>query len=139
MRRIAVFMIVVVAALMPGTAAAAATGLAVSARSAGLAADPVTVVLAGRYTCGPFPGGIPTGGVVDLTVEQAVDGATVRGFGFLTPSVCDGRWQQFTADVTAFGGLTFVTGSATWTASGYVEGSGDTQTIFVPPTKIRIR
>jgi hypothetical protein len=138
MRRIAV-VLTVVAALMPGTAAAAATGLAVSARSAGLAADPVTVVLAGRYTCGPFPGGMPTGGVVDLTVEQGADGATVRGFGYLTPSVCDGRWQPFTADLTAFGGPTFVVGSATWTASGYVEGSGGTQTVFVPPTKIRIQ
>lgn len=140
MRRIALVLLLASAlTAVPTTAASADTGLTVTARWALLNDDPTTVVLVGRYTCGPYPGGVPDRGVIDLSVDQRVDGVDVRGIGYLTPTVCDGQPQWYAADLSTFGGLTFRRANATWSASGYVEGAGGMQNVHVPPTGIRIR
>lgn len=144
MRRIALVLMVIVAVIGSGTASAAradtaASGLTVAVRWALLGDAPTTVVLVGRYTCGPFPGGVPDRGVVDLDVTQVVDATEVRGIGYLTPTVCDGTAQWFAAELTTFGGAAFRRAAATWAASGYVEGGGGMQHGSVPPTRIRIR
>lgn len=75
--------------------------------------------------------------MVDLTVRQALPNE-VTGFGFFEPTVCNGRLKRFTAEVTAVSG-SFRGGPATWSASGYVEGTTGTQNVFVPDTPIRIK
>lgn len=141
MRRIALLLMMTAAALalVPVTAATAATGMTVTARWAMLGDDPTAVVLVGRYTCGPFPGGAPDRGVIDMGVNQVVNGVEVRGIGYLTPTVCDGQPQWYAVELTTFGGLTFRRANATWGASGYVEGGGGMQNVHVPPAAIRIR
>jgi hypothetical protein len=142
MRRIATTLMLslsLVLTLAPAATAAADTGLTVSARWALLSDDPATVVLVGEYTCGPFPGGVPDRGVIDLGVDQRVNGATRRGIGYLTPTVCDGTPQWFAAGVSTVDGSAFRRASATWSASGYVEGPGGLQHGSVPPTTIQVR
>jgi hypothetical protein len=142
MRRIATTLMLslsLVLTLAPAATAAADPGLTVSARWALLSADPATVVLVGEYTCGPFPGGVPDRGVIDLGVDQSVNGATRRGIGYLTPTVCDGTPQWYAAGVSTVDGTAFRRARATWSASGYVEGSGGLQHGSVPPTTIQIR
>ncbi len=145
MRRIATTLMLslsLVLTLAPAATAATdatAAGLTVTARWALLSDDPATVVLAGQYTCGPFPGGVPDRGVIDLGVDQRVTGATRRGIGYLTPTVCDGTPQWFAAGVSTVDGTAYRRASATWSASGYVEGAGGLQHGSVPPTAIQIR
>jgi hypothetical protein len=142
MRRIATTLVLslsLVLALAPSATAATDAGLTVRARWALLSDDPATVVLVGAYTCGPFPGGVPDRGVIDLAVDQRVAGATRHGIGYLTPTVCDGTPQWFAAGVSTVDGTAFRRANATWGASGYVEGSGGLQHGSVPPTPIRIR
>ncbi|MEJ3741674.1 hypothetical protein WEI85_00025 [Actinomycetes bacterium KLBMP 9797] len=143
MRRIAttlmLFLSLVLTLAPAATATAADAGLTVSARWALLSDDPATVVLVGEYTCGPFPGGVPDRGVIDLGVDQRVNGATRRGIGYLTPTVCDGAPQWFAAGVSTVDGNAFRRANATWSASGYVEGAGGLQHGSVPPTTIQIR
>ena len=107
-------------------------------KHANLAADPTAVVLRGTYSCGPFTGGVPDLGVIDLGVTQTGPSDQVRGIGYFEPSVCDGTSQRFSAEVTAVSG-SFRTGLATWGASGYVEGANGSQDVFVPDTPIRIK
>jgi len=142
MRRIATTLMLalsLILTLAPSATAAADAGLTVSARWALLSADPTTVVLVGQYTCGPFPGGVPDRGVIDLSVDQRVNGATRHGIGYLTPAVCDGGPQWFAAGVSTVDGAAFRRVNATWSASGYVEGAGSLQHVQVPPTTIQIR
>lgn len=142
MRRIATALVLslsLVLTLAPASTAAADAGLTVRARWALLSDVPATVVLVGEYTCGPFPGGVPDRGVIDLGVDQRVNGATRRGIGYLTPTVCDGSPQWFAAGVSTVDGTAFRRASATWSASGYVEGAGGLQHVSVPPTSIQIR
>ena len=144
MRRIALVVLAFLAVIGSGTASAAgpgtaASGLTVTARWALLGDAPTTVVLVGRYTCGPFPGGVPDRGVIDLGLTQVVNATEVRGIGYLTPTVCDGTAQWFAAELTTVGGAAFRRGTATWAASGYVEGGGGMQHGSVPPTRIRIQ
>jgi hypothetical protein len=142
MRRIATTLMLslsLVLTLAPAATAAADAGLTVSARWALLSDDPATVVLVGEYACGPFPDGVPDRGVIDLGVDQRVNGATRRGIGYLTPTVCDGTPQWFAAGVSTIDGSAFRRASATWSASGYVEGPGGLQHGSVPPTAIQIR
>lgn len=141
MRRLLAVLLSLVTALLaaPAQAASASAGLTVGVRWALLGDDPTTVILVGRYTCGPFPGGVPDRGVLDLSVDQVVDGVTVRGIGYLTPTVCDGQPQWYAAELTTYGGATFRRAAATWSASGYVEGGGGMQNTYVPPTAVRIR
>lgn len=141
MRRIARWAVMLplalVALMFPVAATSAQTGLTFEAQRAELTADPTVVVLRGTYSCGPFPGGTPARGVIDLTVRQALPNE-VTGFGFFEPTVCNGRLKRFTAEVTAASG-SFRGGPATWSASGYVEGTTGTQNVFVPDTPIRIK
>ncbi|MGN9908624.1 hypothetical protein ACTMTJ_13860 [Phytohabitans sp. LJ34] len=142
MRRIATTLMLSLALILtlsPATTAAADTGLTVNARWALLSDDPATVVLVGTYTCGPFPGGVPDRGVIDLGVDQRVNGATRRGIGYLTPTVCDGAPQWFAAGVSTVDGTAYRRATATWSASGYVEGPDGVQHGSVPPTTIQIR
>jgi hypothetical protein len=71
-------------------------------------------------------------------VSQAGPREQVTGIGYFEPTVCDGTSQRFTAEVTAVSG-NFRRGLATWSASGYVEGTNGTQNVFVPDTPIRIK
>lgn len=142
MRRIATTLMLVLSLVLVLTPAATATadaGLTVGARWALLSDAPTTVVLVGQYSCGPFPGGVPDRGVIDLSVEQRVNGATRRGIGYLTPTVCDGSPQWFAAGVSTVDGNPYRRAAATWSASGYVEGPGGLQHTSVPPTTIQIR
>jgi hypothetical protein len=143
MRRIAILFITMVLMLAPAGAATAgpataATGLTVTARWALLADDPTAVVLVGQYSCGPFAGGVPDRGVIDMAVAQVVDGVEVRGIGYLTPTVCDGNRQWYAVELTTVGGATFRRAAARWSASGYVEGDTGVQSVSVPPARIRI-
>lgn len=124
--------------VLPVGRAGAQTGLTFETKHANLAADPIAVVLRGTYSCGPFPGGVPDRGVIDLGVSQAGPSEQVTGIGYFEPTVCDGTSQRFTAEVTAVSG-SFRRGLATWSASGYVEGTNGTQNVFVPDTPIRIK
>lgn len=81
----------------------------------------------------------PTRGVVDLSVEQARPHGRAVAIGFLEPAVCDGTPQPFEATLTRTAGPRFRPGPATWSASGYVEGDGGLQSVFVPATPIRLR
>lgn len=127
------------ALLVPAGAAAAQAGLTVTARSALLNPGGMSVTLAGTYGCGPFTGGVPDRGVIDLTVSQPVGGVMVNGYGYLEPMVCDGAAHGYAVEVTTFGQQGFRRGPAQWSASGYVEGDGGLQHGSVPPTRIRIR
>ena len=137
-RSTVMLLLALVALTFPLEAASAQTGLTFEAQRAELAADPTVVVLRGTYSCGPFPGGVPERGVIDLTVRQARPDRQVTGFGFFEPTVCNGRLQRFAASVTAVSG-SFGRGPATWSASGFVEGTTGTQNVFVPDAPIRIR
>ena len=75
---------------------------------------------------------------IDLSVEQARMGDTVKAIGYLEPAVCDGSAQRFEVTLTGTGGRRFQRGAATWSASGYVEGDTGTQTVHVPPTPIAL-
>jgi hypothetical protein len=128
------------ALLVPtGPASAAQTGLTITADLALRTAGGASVTLAGTYSCGPFTGGVPDRGVIDLTVTQSVRGVPVNGYGYLEPTVCDGTAHQYAVEVTTFGEQGFRRGPARWSASGYVEGDGGLQHVSVPPTAIRIR
>ncbi|MFC6017356.1 hypothetical protein ACFP2T_14200 [Plantactinospora solaniradicis] len=118
--------------------AAAATGLTITGRYALLGDTPDIVILVGRYSCGPYPDGVPERGVVDLGVRQLVDGIETNAFGYLEPQVCDGEPRWYAAELRSYAG-SFVTGAASWSGSGYVEGPGGMQHVHVPTTPIRIR
>ena len=122
-----------------GAASAAQAGLTVTARSAQRNAGGVSVTLAGTYSCGPFTGGVPDRGVIDLTVSQSVGGVSIMGYGYLEPTACDGVAHRYAVEVTTVGDQKFRRGQAQWSSSGYVEGDGGLQHGFVPPTPIRIR
>jgi hypothetical protein len=136
-RRIVALAVLVAAVVVVPAAPAAAAGLAVTGRYALLGDDSASVVLVGRYTCGPFPGGVPDRGVIDLSIRQTVGGVEVTGIGYLEPRVCTGEPQWYAAELTATAG-TFARGAGRWSASGYVEGPGGVQSGSVPPTRIRI-
>jgi hypothetical protein len=124
-----------------GPAASHAGGpgaLTVTARYATLSADRTQVLLVGAYSCGPFAAGVPDRGVVDLEVRQMVHRVEVRAIGFLEPTQCDGEPHAYAEPLAAVAG-TLRRGAATWSASGYVEGDGGLQSVFVPPTPIRLR
>ena len=138
-RRTIPLLAVVCAATVGGAgAAAAAGGLTVTAGSAELGPQRTSVVLQGRYSCGPFASGRPDRGVIDLSIQQARRGHTATAFGFLEPSVCDGTSQRFNVTLTGSGDQRFQAGAATWAASGYVEGDTGLQHVQVAPTPIRI-
>ncbi len=122
-----------------GAASAAAAGLTVTARFALRNAGGESVTLAGTYRCGPFTGGVPDRGVIDLTVSQSAGGVSINGYGYLEPTVCDGVAHWYAVEVTAVGEQGFRRGAAQWSSSGYVEGDGGLQHGSVPPTLIRIR
>lgn len=123
-----------------GTAgpAVAAPQLTITARYAFLGDTPDTIVLVGKYTCGPYAVGAPERGVIDLGIEQVVNGVGLNGHGYLEPSVCNGQPQWYAAELTAYAG-SFVRGTGSWSASGYLEGPEGLQHVYVPPTTIRIR
>jgi hypothetical protein len=125
------------ALMLPVDVTSAQSGLTFEAQRADLAVDTPGVVLRGVYSCGPFPGEVPVRGVIDLTVRQASPDEQVTGFGFFEPTVCNGKLRRFAASVTAVSG-SFRRGPATWSASGFVEGTTGSQTVFVPDTPIRI-
>jgi len=125
-------------ALVVPSAPAAAAGLTVTGRHAVLGDTAASVVLVGRYTCGPYPGGAPDRGVIDLEIRQTVGGVEARAIGYLEPAVCDGVPQPYAAELSAVVGA-FARGTGWWSASGYVEGAGGMQNVHVPPTRIRIR
>jgi hypothetical protein len=139
-RRVLLSLALVATAILGSASPASAitSGLNVAAQGAFVQEDRAAVVLIGWYTCGPFANGVPDRGVVDLTIRQTARDVETTAFGFLTPTVCDGRGQRFAIDITAVDG-TFKRGPARWSASGYVEGSTGIQTVFVPPTRINIR
>jgi hypothetical protein len=83
--------------------------------------------VAGRYSCGPFTGGVPDRGVIDLTVSQSAGGVSINGYGYLEPTVCDGVAHRYAVEVTAVGEQGLRRGAAQWSASGYVEGDGGLQ------------
>ena len=125
--RRAILPVTVVAALAVGPAAWAQDdtfGFTIDA--ARLAADRHTVVVSGSYTCGPLDldvvGG---GGTVDLTVRQ--DGVT--GFGYVPIEICDGTAKAYQVEATTFGERQFKRGAARASASGYVQGDQDGQTV----------
>jgi hypothetical protein len=122
-----------------GAAAATAAGLTFTGRSAVRHAGGLSATLSGTYSCGPFTGGVPDRGVVDLTVSQTVAGVVVNGYGYLYPTACDGAARRYAVEVTTFGEQGFRRGAAQWSGSGYVEGDGGMQHGFVPPTPIQIR
>ena len=131
-------LLALVALMVPVEVTSAQTGLTFEAQRAELAADPTVVVLRGFYSCGPFAGGVPERGVIDPTVRQARPDEQVTGFGFFVPAVCDGTLQRFAASVTAVSG-SFRRGRATWSASGFVEGTTGSQNVFVPDSPIPIK
>lgn len=124
--------------IAPAGPARASAGLTVDARSAVLLADRTQVMLLGDYSCGPFTGGVPDRGVIDLEIRQFVRGVEVRAIGYLEPTRCDGAPHRYAAPLTTVAG-TLRRAAATWSASGYVEGDGGLQNAFVPPTPITIR
>jgi hypothetical protein len=118
----------------------ASADLTLTASSARLSADRTNVVLRGSYTCGPFASGLPDRGVIDFSIEQVRSTGTVTAFGYLEPSVCDGSPQPYRITLTGTAGLRFSTGTATWGASGYVEGDGGRlEHVHVEPAPITLR
>jgi hypothetical protein len=136
-RRMLVLALLAVAAIVVPSASAAAAGLSVTGRYALLGDRAASVILVGQYTCGPYPGGVPDRGVIDFSVRQVVGGVEVTGIGYLEPRVCTGEPQWYAAELLATAGR-FTRNTAQWSASGYVEGPGGVQSVFVPPTRIRI-
>ncbi|MCA2218250.1 hypothetical protein [Jidongwangia harbinensis] len=122
-----------------GAAAAGSAGLTFTGRGAARHPGGLSVTLSGTYSCGPFTGGVPDRGVVDLTVSQTVAGVVVNGYGYLYPTACDGAARRYAVEVTTFGEQGFRRGAAQWSGSGYVEGDGGMQHGYVPPTPIQIR
>jgi hypothetical protein len=123
--RRAILTVTVAAALAVGPAAWAQDetfGFTVDA--AQLAADRHTVVVSGSYTCGPFDEIGP--GIVDLTVVQG----RTTGFGYVPVLRCDGSAQAYQAEVVANSDRRFKRGAGRATASGYVEGLRDGQTVL---------
>ena len=117
------------------TAAGAEAGLSVTITGGERGSPHTDVVVDGTYTCGPFAGGVPDRGVLDLTVTQARRGVTATAYGYLEPTTCDGTPQAFTAQLTGTSPQRFRSGPASWSASGYVEGDGGVlQHTSVPPT-----
>ena len=105
--------------------------------AARLATDRHTIVVTGTYTCGPLDLNVTGGGgTVDLTVSQR----RVTGFGFVPIEVCDGTAQTYQADVTTFGDRRFTQGKATASASGFVTGErdGESVTLFTSIENQRI-
>ena len=145
MRRILIILAVSVltlstALMVPaGAASAAQAGLTVTARFALRNAGGESVTLTGTYSCGPFAGGVPDRGVIDLTISQSAGGVSINGYGYLDPAVCDGVAHRYAVELTTVGEQGFRRGMAQWSSSGYVEGDGGLQHGFVPPTPIRIR
>ena len=82
---------------------------------------------------------MPDRGVIDFTITQSVPGGTATGHGFLEPTACDGLSHPFAIDLAGVRELGFRRATARWSASGYLEGDGGTQTVSVSPTAIRIR
>lgn len=139
-RRLTAVLLPLVLMVAGATGAAAEDGLQLTATSARIAAGGTVVTLAGTYRCGPFPSGQPDRGVIDLTVSQARPQGQANAFGFLEPSTCDGTAQPFRVPLQDSGnGIRFRPGQATWAASGFVEGPGGVQSVFVPPSPIRLR
>jgi hypothetical protein len=128
-------------ALVPPAAASAAAGLTVEARYAVVSGGGLRATLVGNYSCGPFPGGAPARGVIDLGVTQVVAGSEVRAIGYLEPTRCDGAEHSYRVALeTVVGALR--RGAGLWGASGYVEGpepGGGFQHVHVPPSPIRLR
>ncbi|HEU5111042.1 MAG TPA: hypothetical protein VFT95_21080 [Micromonosporaceae bacterium] len=136
--RVLVVAALAASALVVPSSPALAAGLTVTARHAVIGATADRLVLIGRYTCGPFPGGVPDRGVIDLEIRQRVNGVEVNAIGYLEPAVCDGQPHGYAADLVSYTG-SFVRGTGRWSASGYVEGGGGMQHVHVPPAPIRIR
>jgi len=136
--------LVLVLFLTPASASAtststAAEGLTVTAEFALLHDGGASVVLVGEYSCGPYPDQVPSGGVIDMSVNQVVNGVEVVGGGYLFPQFCDGSQQWYAVELVAYNGR-FTRANARWAASGYVlDDVGEGQTVSVPPTRIRIR
>jgi hypothetical protein len=127
--------------LVPASTATAAETQAAPQLTAqwALLADGATgVVLVGRYTCGPYPSGVPERGVIDLGLRQTVGGVEIRGIGYLEPRACDGQPQWFAVELTSVSGM-FQRGRARWSASGYIEGPSGVEQVSVPPTGIRVQ
>jgi hypothetical protein len=139
MLRRAVVVVGVVLVMAVASSAAAGADLTLTASSGRLSADRTNVVLRGSYTCGPFASGLPDRGVIDFSVEQVRPGGTVTAYGYLEPSVCDGSSQPFRITLTGTAGRRFAAGTATWGASGYVEGDTGLQHVHVEPTPITLR
>jgi hypothetical protein len=115
--RFGVVMTALVAAVFgTGQSAIAEPVLQVSVSSAHLASGGLQVVLAGRYTCGPFSPG--SDGVVDLTVTQQWGPIDTTGYGYLYLTVCDGSVQAWSAPVDSVSGQ-FVRGRAQAVGGGY--------------------
>jgi hypothetical protein len=131
-----VVLLALTALLIPAAGVAADAGLTLTADTATLGPHRTSVALRGTYSCGPFASGRPDRGVIDLSVEQRQSSGTVTAFGFLEPAVCDGTSQPFEVTLTGNGGKRFREGTASWSASGYVEGDTGLQHIQVPPTPI---
>lgn len=119
-------------------APAGADGLEVQAFHARLGTPRTTVLVQGRYTCGPFTAGIPDRGVIDFTVTQTRGGTTLTAYGYLEPTVCDGTSQPFGVAVIGVTDRPFRVGPATVSASGYVEGDGELQHSGFGPDPIPI-
>lgn len=139
MVRRAVLMLGLVLAVTLAPAAEAGADLTLTASSARLGPDRTSVVLRGSYTCGPFASGLPDRGVIDLSVQQVRGVTTVTAYGYLEPSVCDGSAQPYRITLTGTSGQRFRVGSATWAASGYVEGDTGLQHVHVEATSISLR
>lgn len=139
MVRRAVLMLGLVLAVTLAPAAEAGADLTLTASSARLGPDRTSVVLRGSYTCGPFASGLPDRGVIDLSVQQVRGVTTVTAYGYLEPSVCDGSAQPYRITLTGSSGQRFRVGSATWAASGYVEGDTGLQHVHVEATSISLR
>ena len=141
-RRVFATLPLALALLLPASTVTASTIVAaptLNARWALLADDGTSVVLVGQYTCGPYPSGVPERGVIDLSLNQILGGAEVRGIGFLEPRVCDGQPQWYAAELTVSAGGAFQRGRARWSASGYIEGPSGVEPVSVPPTAIRVQ
>jgi hypothetical protein len=139
MVRRVVLVLGVVLAVTLAPAVEAGADLTLTASSARLGPGRTSVVLRGSYTCGPFASGLPDRGVIDLSVQQVRGGTTVTAFGYLEPSVCDGSAQPYRITLTGTSAQRFRVGSASWSASGYVEGDTGLQHVQVDPTPITLR
>jgi len=139
-KRILAALVLTLGFAVPASTASANTTAAAPTLTArwALLSSNTSVVLVGQYTCGPYPSGAPERGVIDLGLNQTVNGAEVRGIGYLEPRVCDGLPQWYAAELTSVSGA-FQRGRARWAASGYIEGPPGVERVSVPPTAIRIQ